>query len=148
MRFAYKLTHKRMVNMDKKTEEKVYTTKLLGFFSTKNMCKEAKQNYIKQPGFKEYPNDFYIEQVEADVDDFNDVSGFFENHVYYLSHEWYDEEYDYISSLGYYSSYQMAEAALKKYSSFPEYINHQEGFCIDDYKIDERQWAEGFFSFR
>ena len=147
MRFAYKFVHKHTVEIEPATGESIHSTCLLGFFSSEIKCKEAIPYYLKQPGFKDYPDDFVIEEVEADIDDFNDNGGEFESIVFYLSHEYYDGEYDYVTDLGYYSSRQLAEKALIKYQADSDLAKHPDGFCINECKIDKREWLEGFFTY-
>lgn len=144
MNFLYELTHRRLVALIKETDEKVNNTKLLGFFSSEEKCREVISLYLEQPGFKDFPESFIITKVEADINDFNDIAGKFKNSVYYLSHEWYDGEYDIVSVLGYYSTFEKAQKAEMQYRLEPELQNHQNGFVIDEYKIDEMEWKEGF----
>ena len=87
-----------------------------------------------------------MEKIEADVNDFNDIPGEFSTHVYYLTHEWYDGEYDHVSYLGCYSSQENAEIAQAQYRSDPDLIDHPDGFVIDEYEIDKMEWTEGFCS--
>lgn len=145
MKNIYKLTHKRLVTFDVENGQEICDTKMLGFFSSSIKCKEAIEFYLQQPGFRDYPERFFVEEIVADVNDFNDTSGEFFAYVYYLTHEWYDGEYDHVSCLGYYSTLQRAEEAEKKYRLDPELIEYQDGFEIDEYEIDEMEWKEGFF---
>lgn len=145
MKLVYKLTHERLVEIDPKTGERITNTKLLGFFSSEDKCHEAVDYYLTQMGFKDYPDDFIIEIVEADIDDYNQASGQFGNYVYFLSHEYFDGEYDYISDLGYYSTRQKAKKAMERNLKEPDFLNHKDGFCIDKYLINEKEWQEGFF---
>ena len=144
MEKAYMLVHKRLIETDMNNEN-VYSTILLGFFSTESKAKEAIQYYLDKPGFKDYPKAFKIKTVHADVDDFNDTVGDFTDSVFYLSHEYSDGEYDCISDLGFYSSNEKASAALLKYKKDDEYKNYPDGFSVDNYKIDNTEWNEGFF---
>lgn len=145
MRFVFMLQHDRFVEVDKETGELLCDTKLLGFFSSEDKCGEAISHYKQQPGFKDHLEGFTFKKVEADIDDYNDIPGTFEGYVYFLSHEWYDGEFDYVSYLGYYSKYQGAEEAQKKYCmDDDDYFKHQEGFVIDKYAIDQLEWKEGF----
>lgn len=144
MKFVYKLTHKRVVEIEKETGEKIYNTKLLGFFSSRQRCNEAISFYQNILGFKDYPEDFLVEEIEADVDDYNDVPGEFDEFVYYLSHEWYDGEFDYVSSLGYYSILDKAEEAKAKYACEEVFIGYPSGFCIAKCEIGKMNWTEGF----
>ena len=144
MRIVYRLDHKRVVESISETGEKVHDTKLLGFFSSEKKCKEAIRFYSGQPGFKDYLNDFVIEEIEADIDDFNDAVGEFDKDVFYLAHEYYDGEYDYVTDLGYYSTRQMAEKGLLQYKDTQEFAAYTEGFSIDKYEIDITHWTDGF----
>ena len=146
MKEVYILMHKHIIEIDKITGEEISDDKLLGFFSPKEKCKEVIKYYLKQPGFKDYPNSFFYEIVDANIDDYNDIVGEFDKYVYYLSHEWYDGEYDYVTDMGFYTTRKKANTAEKKYRLEPEYIEHQDGFCVDEYKINELHWKEGFCS--
>ena len=146
MKNVYELLHKRFIKIDLDTDEDVCNTKRLGFFSSREKCYEAIKFYLTQPGFKDYPDEFVIKFIEADVDDYNDVPGCFGATVFYLSHEWYDGEYDYVTDLGYYSSRKNAEEAKTRYLCEEYYKEHSEGFCIDNYEINKRNWTEGFFT--
>ena len=144
MNKTYMLIHKRLVEIHSDSEN-VYSTMLLGFFSSDIKCEEAIQYYLKKPGFKDYRDDFKIKTVYADVDDFNSIVGNFIKSVFYLSHEYNDSGYDYVSNLGFYSSEERAVAALKRYKAGDEYVNCPDGFSIDKYEIDHTEWYEGFF---
>lgn len=146
MKCVYKLEHKNLKEIDFETEEEICDTKLLGFFSSREECNKSIQKYLMQPGFKEHPDRFFIEKVEADIDDFNDKIGNFDKYVYYLNHEWYDGEYDYQCDIGFYSSLKRAKKAKQMYKQDEAFIDHPEGFGIDKYLINEREWKEGFFS--
>lgn len=146
MKTAYKLEHKRVIDDDFNVDE-VYETKLLGFFSSEEKCRKAICNYLEQPGFKDYPEDFVIEKVEANIDDFNDIAGDFNSSIFYLAHEWYDGEYDHISHLGYYSSIEKATRAKLLYLLEPEYKKFPDGFSIDEYTINKCEWQDGFFTY-
>ncbi len=144
MKYAYKFEHKRLMEVNKETGEKIYNTKLLGFFQSEEECKQLILEYLKQPGFIDCPNDFIVEKVEADVNEFNDIPGEFESSVFYLAHEWYDGEFDYVTDLGYYSTEELAKKAQIRYQLDTNFIEHPEGFCISKYIIGECEWKEGF----
>lgn len=144
MKFVYKFEHKRVVEVDNETGEKIHNTKLLGFFQSEDECKKLISEYLKQPGFMDCPDDFVIEKIEADINDFNDIAGEFELSVFHLTHEWYDGEFDYVSDLGSYSTEECAKKAQIRYQLDPDYIEHPDGFCISECIIGEREWTEGF----
>ena len=64
--------------------------------------------------------------------------------MYNLTHEWYDGEYDYISDLGCYSTYENAKIAQSLYETEDEYKDHVDGFCIDEYDVNQKHWLYGF----
>lgn len=146
MKSVYRLIHKNIIEIDKRTGKEICDVKLLGFFSSKEKCKEAIKYYLKKPGFKDYPNRFFYDVINANIDDYNAVVGKFDKYVYYLSHEWYDGEYDFESDLGFYSTKKKANLAEKKYRLEAEYLEHQDGFYIGKYKINEMNWKEGFLA--
>ena len=82
------------------------------------------------------------------MDDFNEEAGEFCQYVYYLTHEWYDGEYDYVTTMGCYSSLEKAKEAEQNYRLDPDLVDHPEGFCIDKYEIDKMEWKEGFFTWK
>lgn len=147
MKFVYKLEHKRLVEVEDKTREKIHDTKSLGFFKSEEECNEIISLYLDQPGFKDYPDSFFVEKIEADINDFNDISGEFGSSFFQLWHEWYDGEYDHISNLGYYSTKELAEKALINYQLDPEFIDHPDSFDICECEIGLRGWTEGFFTY-
>jgi ABC-type dipeptide/oligopeptide/nickel transport system permease subunit len=79
MRFVFMLQHDRFVEVDKETGELLCDTKLLGFFSSEDKCREAISHYKQQPGFKDHLEGFTFKKVEADIDDYNDIPGTFVN---------------------------------------------------------------------
>ena len=93
------MVHKRFIEFSADTNEKAYCTKLLGFFSSKQKCRDMINCYLQKPGFKDFPNDFQEEIVHADTDDFNGSIGEFRGSVFYLAHEYFDGEYDNVSDL-------------------------------------------------
>lgn len=144
MNKAYMLVHKRLIESDPDGEN-AYSTILLGFFSSELKVKDAIGFYLNKAGFKDFPDDFKIKTVYADVDDFNSAAGDFADSVFYLAHEYSDGEYDRVSDLGFYSSSENAEKALIKYKAEDEYKKYPDGFSVDEYRIDETEWNEGFF---
>ena len=51
--------------------DRIYDTKLLGFFLSEKECEEVVLKYGNLEGFCDSPSGFAIERVEANVDDFN-----------------------------------------------------------------------------
>ncbi len=144
MKILYMLRHIRIVGNDSEIGEEIYDTKLLGFFESEELCKEKIIFYMQKQGFKYYTHDFVIEKVIADIDEYNDISGEFGQYVYFLSHEYYDGQYDNIADIGYYSKYENAKKAEEKYMLKSEFRNHPEGFNIAQYEINQAYWKFGF----
>jgi hypothetical protein len=49
-----------------------------------------------------------------------------------------------IKLIGIFSSKQTAEAAVTKAKDLSGFCDHQNGFSISEYTIDEIHWSEGF----
>jgi len=43
-----------------------------------------------------------------------------------------------------YSAREKAEAAVARLGPLPGFVDAQEGFHIDEYRIDQDHWAEGY----
>ena len=69
MKFVYRLIHKRKVGIST-DGEKVYSTICIGFFSSVKMAKTVIEDYKKILGFQDYPNDFILEKIELNYDDY------------------------------------------------------------------------------
>lgn len=67
--------------------------------------------------------------------------------VYFLSHEWYDGEYDHITDIAVYSTQQKAQKALLKFKHCLRFRKYPDGFNISEYIVDEDNWTEGFFTY-
>ncbi|OCG22465.1 hypothetical protein A9G11_07195 [Gilliamella sp. wkB108] len=65
--------------------------------------------------------------------------------VYYLYHirdkGAADED---TKAIGTYTSYELAEAAKNRVKDQPGFIDHPNGFFIDEYIIDKDYWEDGF----
>ena len=144
MKTVYKLEHCILLEYDVDGTE-VRDTKTLGFFTSKSVCLDAKEFYLTLDGFKDFPDGFTIKRIRVDVNDYNNVSNHHDNQkVYQLSHEWYDGEYDYITELGCYSSYEKALLSKTLYENDDIFKNHKEGFSIDECTLNRKGWIFGF----
>jgi hypothetical protein len=65
---------------------------------------------------------------------------------------WHDyerpDQEENIKMLGVYSDKVKAEQAKSKAITKPGFIDHPDGFHIDEYRIDEPHWTEGFVTLR
>lgn len=67
--------------------------------------------------------------------------------VYVLQHEYEAASgSDEVKLIGVYRSRERAEAAAERLRSQPGFVDHPDGFCIDEYALDGDNWTEGFFS--
>jgi len=65
MEQVYMLTHARPV------EEGVTDDILIGFYSSADKAGEVIERYKLITGFKDYPDNFIVEEMEVDFDDFD-----------------------------------------------------------------------------
>ena len=49
-----------------------------------------------------------------------------------------------VKFIGVYSSRQKADAAVARLSRLPGFADAPDGFHVDEYRIDQDQWAEGY----
>ena len=67
-------------------------------------------------------------------------------YIFFLQHNYEDDEYEIVTDIATYSSLEKAEEAVKKFRENPKFKDYPDGFNIDRYKIDESEWGEGFFT--
>ena len=70
--------------------------------------------------------------------------------VFLLQHSYQygkNSEHDETKTIGIFSSRQLAETAAEKYKGLTGFKDYSfDCFCIDEYRLDEKYWAEGFIS--
>lgn len=49
-----------------------------------------------------------------------------------------------VKLIGVYSSHEAAHAAVERLSRQPGFADAADGFSIDEYRLDQDQWAEGY----
>lgn len=64
--------------------------------------------------------------------------------VYLLQHLREEDDYEDIKLIGIFSSEDKANESKKKHACLPGFNESPEGFSIDEYKIDQDFWNEGF----
>ncbi|WP_069988938.1 DUF7336 domain-containing protein [Massilioclostridium coli] len=68
--------------------------------------------------------------------------------IFELTHFYKDEDGDDIATdIAVYSTREKAEQALEKFKKHPKFIDHPDDFNIDEYRLDEDNWTEGFFTY-
>lgn len=142
---VYVLLHSREV------EEDVFCSIGIGIYTSMEIVHETIARYKNVTGFKDYPDDFVVDQYEVVTREGDDViaNGF----VYFLQHEYTIGDYDYPTSIGIYSNCEDVKATIRElkkdscYSHYPGGIYPPDGFCIDKYELNKDHWIEGFVPF-
>lgn len=127
--YVYQLEHKN----DK------CSMKLLGFFSSYKLAMEAIKPYLSQSGFKDYPDDFWIYKCRVRGPRVVPLQ-----EVFLLSHEYEEGEYNIYHLWGPYSVESIAQKALMQKRRLKAFCPYPDGFVIDCYTLNEREWKEGF----
>lgn len=65
MKTVFLLQHSYEVN-------EIEYTKVIGIYSTRNKAQEVISTYKELPGFKEYPEDFYIDEYHLDKNEWEE----------------------------------------------------------------------------
>ena len=69
--------------------------------------------------------------------------------VYFLVHFYEnDDDNEYVTDIAVYSTREKAELAMAKFKKHKKFREHPCDFLIQEYKINEKKWQEGFFSWR
>ncbi len=70
MKYVYQLLHHHKVEKDTDGSW-ICDTKEIGIYSTRKKAEETIERYKSITGFKDYPDDFEINEVELDFDDYD-----------------------------------------------------------------------------
>jgi hypothetical protein len=65
-----------------------------------------------------------------------------------VHHECEDENYEYQTFLGIFTTVEKAKSAVNLIKKDPDFIEFQDGFLIEKIIINERYWTEGFDTYR
>ena len=68
MKYVYKVEHRRILTNS--GTDSFSSTKIIGFYSSKNKAMSVIERYKTVEGFKDYPDHFIVEKCEIDFDDF------------------------------------------------------------------------------
>lgn len=49
-----------------------------------------------------------------------------------------------VKLIGVYSSHEKAQAAVTRLGRLPGFVDAPDGFQIDEYRVDQDNWAEGY----
>ena len=146
---VYFLSHSREVELGVKSSIHI------GIYSSINIADVTIEKYKEITGFKDYPNDFIVEEYEVIARNNKEiVSG---QLVYFLQHEYSVEEdsviYDYSTNINIFENYDDAKKAMEElikesvFPKSPDGIYAPDGFNIDKCIVDKDNWTEGFVSF-
>ena len=64
--------------------------------------------------------------------------------VFVFQHEHELDGYDEVKFIGVYSSREKAQEAVARLGRLPGFADAPDGFHIDEYRVDQDQWAEGY----
>lgn len=64
IKYVYSLKHEYLIS--NKEEKPVYSCKLIGYFESYASARKAIKDYVRLPGFCNYPNGFKIKKIEVD----------------------------------------------------------------------------------
>jgi hypothetical protein len=56
----------------------------------------------------------------------------------------HDDDVEEIKFIGVYSTRENAQAAVARLSRQPGFADTPDGFHVDEYRVDQDQWAEGY----
>ncbi len=125
----------------------------IGVYTSLESANLTIDKYKNIEGFKDYPDDFVVEEYEVvGSDDKSILPG---ESIYFLQHEHSIEEdgiiYDYVTDIDMFMNYVDAEMIMEELKRDPKYVGKFEGiysdnggFCIDQCILNKDNWTEGF----
>lgn len=69
-------------------------------------------------------------------------------HVFVVHHAYESDGAEESKLIGVYSSRDAAEQAVARARTLPGFVDHPDGFSVDDYVLDEDHWTQGFVTVR
>jgi hypothetical protein len=51
---------------------------------------------------------------------------------------------EYVKFIGVYSTRENAQVAVARLCRVPGFVDVPDGFCIDEYRVDQDNWVEGY----
>lgn len=129
--FVYKLEHCRNV------DDSFVSTKLIGYFAQHDDCKQAMELLRRKPGFCDYPDDFYIFEINViGSQDCDELTVVYDLTYERILNDDLDSE---VVFIGVYASYTLAKAAINALCDF-----ERDCFCIDKCIVGMIEWRDGF----
>lgn len=119
----------------------VCDSKLLGVFSSLNVCNSAIGEYKYKSGFCEQPNNFEISEFSV----MKKKSPLTPVKVFVVQHEYEDSKnYEYVKLIGIFASPKTAKREIAKMKKKPPFNRNPLGFSVDDYPLDKMYWIDGY----
>jgi hypothetical protein len=144
-------------------EPRAVDTKILGWHASRAMSEAATSAYLDVPGFRRFPDGFYVVPVPIVVllwpDGFDeataprefiaeradDGAGTMLRSVHIVWHAFENPaEVDHERLVGVFSTSECAARAVEHSLTLPGFIDHPDGFITGYGNLGERKWAEGF----
>ena len=130
MKKIFMLEHKREI------DDVVILSSLIGFYTSKDIVDHTVNKYRMLEGYRDYPDDFLITEYEIAE---NVMQAFV------VFHEYSDEEFDYPTLIGVFSTEEDAIKAQMVAIKEQPFAQYPDGFTIDNYELNKDFWTEGFF---
>lgn len=67
--------------------------------------------------------------------------------VYLLQHCYEEDEFDWVTDLGIYTTNQKAIDALNRFKNLEKFLKYPDEFIISEYLLNENHWEEGFTTY-
>lgn len=119
----------------------------IGFFRSMETAQQAVQKLLREPGFCEHPNGFYVVPRFVQTQR-NDLTKIYAASVHFLPIEYHGGNYTESDSwLGFFAEKETADRAVRRFLDLnPEEIPGLERNCIAcEYQLDKiSAWEEGF----
>ena len=68
--------------------------------------------------------------------------------VFIVEHSYELDGCDEAKLIGAFSTLKKAEDIVEQYKKLPGFSLYQDGFFINEYKLDETEWSEGFATYK
>jgi hypothetical protein len=140
-----------------KPDKKYLDKKTIGFFYSKEKALEMLEKSKKQPGFKNSPEGFFIDEYVVDSMYNTHINSLIEKHsdlspdepetLYSIQYQWEDEDFiEDTHLIAYFSTKEKALKALNELLNIPTLKKISSRFGVYEENINWIDWKEGFIS--
>lgn len=150
MRYQYifLLVHSYKVGTDENCDD-IVETKRLGLYSCKKAAIHAQERFKVLAGFRDHPNDFFVQKRRIELDDKNTrlLPGV---PIFHLRNEWTQTDYDIVTDLGFFIDIASAEETINQLISQKkrrkDFLNIRDNYVIGEFilDVDNSFWTDGF----